>query len=140
MAASDLIDGGVDGCIVLLHIYQVMPLPSPFDTGGAGLAAMDEAVASESCVRLERLADALRRDVELMRAERLNAPTVQIETVVRQDGPCEGILAEAREREVERIAVGSHGHTGLMHFLLGSTAERVVRLANIPVLVVKGPT
>jgi len=32
--------------------------------------------------------------------------------------------------------MGTHGHTGLMHVLLGSVAEKVVRLAPCSVLVV----
>lgn len=38
------------------------------------------------------------------------------------------------------IVIGSHGHTGLMHLLLGSTAAHVVREAKCPVLVTKPET
>jgi len=43
----------------------------------------------------------------------------------------------ARESRADLIVLGSHGHTGLKRILLGSTAERVVRLAPCPVLVVR---
>jgi nucleotide-binding universal stress UspA family protein len=33
--------------------------------------------------------------------------------------------------------MGTHGHTGIQRFLLGSVAERVVRLAPCPVLVIR---
>jgi len=36
------------------------------------------------------------------------------------------------------IVIGTHGRTGLDHALLGSTAERVVRHAPCPVMVVRG--
>jgi nucleotide-binding universal stress UspA family protein len=36
--------------------------------------------------------------------------------------------------------IGTHGHTGLKHALLGSTAERVVRLSECPVLTVRKPS
>ncbi|MDQ3959947.1 MAG: universal stress protein, partial [Pseudomonadota bacterium] len=35
--------------------------------------------------------------------------------------------------------MGTHGHTGLAHMLLGSVTDRVVRLSNIPVLTVRLP-
>jgi len=35
------------------------------------------------------------------------------------------------------IVIGTHGNTGLKHLFLGSTAERVVRLAPCPVLTVR---
>ena len=39
--------------------------------------------------------------------------------------------------EADLIIISTHGYTGLKHVLLGSTAERVVRHAPCPVLVVR---
>lgn len=47
------------------------------------------------------------------------------------------IVAAAAELEADLIVTGSHGNTGLMHVLLGSTAERVIREASCDVLVIK---
>jgi nucleotide-binding universal stress UspA family protein len=44
----------------------------------------------------------------------------------------------ARECNVDLIVIASHGFTGLKHLLLGSTAEKVVRHAPCPVLVIRG--
>ena len=49
------------------------------------------------------------------------------------------IVRTAREQDVDLIVMGTHGRTGLAHMLIGSTAERVVRLAPCPVLTVKHP-
>jgi nucleotide-binding universal stress UspA family protein len=48
------------------------------------------------------------------------------------------ILAYADTHDVDLIVMGTHGRTGLDHFLLGSVTERVVRLADVPVLTVRG--
>ncbi len=45
----------------------------------------------------------------------------------------------ATDLEVQLVLVGTRGHTGLKHLLLGSVAEGVVRLAQCPVLVIKDP-
>ena len=37
------------------------------------------------------------------------------------------------------VVMGTHGRTGLRHFLIGSTAERVVRTSKVPVLTVPLP-
>jgi len=50
--------------------------------------------------------------------------------------PVEEIMKYAHDREVDLIVVGTHGHTGLSHMLLGSVAEKLVRLATCPVLTV----
>jgi len=49
------------------------------------------------------------------------------------------ICAVAANLSVDLIVIGSHGYEGLMHALLGSTAEHVVRSAHCPVLVYKNP-
>lgn len=48
------------------------------------------------------------------------------------------ICAAAQLHEADLIVMGTHGRTGLKHFVLGSTAERVVRYAPCSVLVVRG--
>ena len=56
---------------------------------------------------------------------------------------CSGILLSAREVDyagqhaIDLIILGSHGHTGLAHRLMGGVAEEIVRLAPCPVLTVK---
>jgi nucleotide-binding universal stress UspA family protein len=50
-----------------------------------------------------------------------------------------GAIARAATRlDVDVIAIGTHGRTGMSHVLMGSVAEAVVRNATVPVLVV-GP-
>ncbi|MCB1052511.1 MAG: universal stress protein [Acidobacteria bacterium] len=51
--------------------------------------------------------------------------------------PSTEIVHHADETNADLIVVGSHGRSGLSHFLLGSVAEQVLRKANCPVLVVK---
>jgi nucleotide-binding universal stress UspA family protein len=46
------------------------------------------------------------------------------------------ILRCASELGIDMIVMGTHGHTGIEHLLLGSVAERVVRGAKVPVLTV----
>jgi nucleotide-binding universal stress UspA family protein len=63
-------------------------------------------------------------------------PDVPI-TVARIGGdPAEEILRYARRHPIDLIVVGTHGHTGAGRMLLGNVAERVVRGARCPVLVV----
>ena len=54
--------------------------------------------------------------------------------------PVTRILEVAKKKKAVMIILGSHGRTGLSHFVVGSKAERVVQLSPIPVMVVKGST
>jgi len=51
--------------------------------------------------------------------------------------PGHGITAYAEEIEADVIVMPSHGRTGLKRLLIGSVAERVLRLAHCPVLVLR---
>jgi universal stress protein A len=51
--------------------------------------------------------------------------------------PADTIVRLARERHADLIVMATHGRTGLEHMVLGSVAEKVVRLAPCPVLTVK---
>ena len=50
----------------------------------------------------------------------------------------EQIIRAARSKKADLIVIGTHGHTGLAKFLLGSIASRVVAGASCPVLTVRG--
>ena len=53
-------------------------------------------------------------------------------------GPAaDAILREAKKWRADAIAMGTHGRRGLRHVVLGSEAERVVRLSPVPVLLVR---
>lgn len=61
---------------------------------------------------------------------------VTAQAVLLQGRPSYEIVEEARKRRADLIVMGTHGRTGLEHVVLGSVAERVVRLAACPVLTV----
>jgi nucleotide-binding universal stress UspA family protein len=49
------------------------------------------------------------------------------------------ILAEARDRAMDLIAMETHGRKGLTRLMLGSVADKVVRGSPLPVLVHRPP-
>lgn len=62
---------------------------------------------------------------------------VKIITDVRKGIPYEEILKNQQEQEIDLIVIASHGRTGLRKFLIGSVAEKVMRGAGCPVLLLK---
>lgn len=70
--------------------------------------------------------------------EKLADPKYQgVHTAVLMGEPAHGIANYAQEKQAELIVIPSHGRTGLTRLLIGSVAERVVRLAHCPVLVLR---
>jgi nucleotide-binding universal stress UspA family protein len=76
--------------------------------------------------------------VEKALQEKLAAPQYAgIHTAVLMGEPAHGIAHYAQEKGIELIVIPSHGRTGITRLLIGSVAERVVRLAHCPVLVLR---
>lgn len=73
-------------------------------------------------------------------AERVGRGGPAVEFEVREGSPAETICAVAEERSADLIVMGTRGRTGLAHVLLGSVAERTIRLAPCPVLTVNAAT
>ena len=53
-----------------------------------------------------------------------------------EGSPTEDIISTADNWNADLIVMGTHGRTGIMHLLIGSIAEHVLRHSKIPVLVV----
>ena len=60
----------------------------------------------------------------------------ELETVLRKGLDYVEINKYAEEKKVDLIVIATHGRTGLLHTLLGSVAEKVIRYAKRPVLVI----
>lgn len=108
-----------------LHVLHVLPFLIPTEPGVVW-ATVDDAHRIQHA--LENLREAVAK---------LNLGNIEME--VRLGDPGQIACDRAEELAAELIVVGSHGRTGLTRMLLGSVAERVVRLAHCPVLVVKMP-
>ncbi|HUU30274.1 MAG TPA: universal stress protein [archaeon] len=57
--------------------------------------------------------------------------------VVRGFSPYQEIIRVIGEENIDLVVMGTYGRGGVTHFIFGSTAEQVVRLANCPVLTVR---
>jgi nucleotide-binding universal stress UspA family protein len=72
------------------------------------------------------------------RAERATEGTVNVETMLlRGHDPAEEIVRVASDVGADLVVMGTHGHTGIAHALLGSVAGKVIRSFTGPVLTVR---
>jgi nucleotide-binding universal stress UspA family protein len=60
-----------------------------------------------------------------------------VSTYTLQGEAAPQIVAEAQRQHADLIVIGAHGQTGLSRFLMGNTAEVVVRTAHCPTLLVR---
>lgn len=87
----------------------------------------------------DTLSDEERKDkVRVFLEEKLTAMGYdKMPIEVRVGNPSAEIIDYAKKIAADLIVMPSHGRTGVEHFLIGSVAERVVRLSHCPVLILK---
>jgi nucleotide-binding universal stress UspA family protein len=108
-----------DAKITLLHAYSLPAMP--YAEGITFPIAEIEAAAR----------DALGAALERLKERRPNTDAVLSFGVAWQQ-----IIAAVTERDADMVVMGTHGRRGVARALLGSVAEKVVRLSPVPVLVV----
>jgi len=85
---------------------------------------------------LDAIEDRIERALEKLRDEKLAGTGCDI--VVRRDGsPGRAVAEVAKELNADLVIVGSHGRTGVKRLLLGSVAEKIVRLCECSVFVAR---
>jgi universal stress protein A len=111
----------------LLHVFE-----DPYVTAGAFSGETYLALPGD-------LRETMTADAKKQLAARLpgtEASTRQATSEVLMGGAARTIVDYAAAEQIDLIVMGTHGRTGLLHLLIGSVAERVVRTAPCPVLTV----
>jgi nucleotide-binding universal stress UspA family protein len=120
--AGRVVDDG--GEIVLLHVVDWVP--TVVEGAFVGMPNVQET---------NRVRDQSMQKLEEMRRAHAGLP-IRVEVVEGQ--PAAEIVDLAKRLPADVVVIGTHGRTGIGHLLLGSVAERVLRRASCPVLVVRG--
>jgi nucleotide-binding universal stress UspA family protein len=116
----------------LLLVHIVPPVPVPYQPTISPAPAFDITSYLQELVKIS--GDTLQTYV----TEHVPQGVPATSSVAAGD-PAYEILRLAKELESDIIVIATHGHGGWRHFLFGSVAEKVVRQAEIPVLVVHAP-
>jgi nucleotide-binding universal stress UspA family protein len=111
------------GTLCVLHVA-----PIPLNATEFSPISMDPYPVWEKSARAE---------LERLAAAHLGGRGVSYKIETRSGEAADGILAQAEEIEADLIVLATHGRRGVSHFLIGSVAERVIRSATRPVLVVR---
>ena len=121
-AAVDLA-AQVGAAITLVHAYE---LPMYSFPDGVVVSSPDVAkrITSDALERLEAA------------VERRKARGVSIQSVLRMGAAWDELNGVAEEQNAEVIVVGTHGRRGFSRVLMGSVAERMMRTAVCPLLVI----
>lgn len=112
------------GEIILLHMLELPSQGGDAITGGSNIP---EIMFFKNA--------ALRKLEELTEADYLKG--IEVSYSVLFEKAFDGILQVSKKNNVDFIVMGSHGATGFQEMFIGSNTEKVVRTAEVPVLVIK---
>jgi nucleotide-binding universal stress UspA family protein len=89
---------------------------------------VDQQWASQEILALQYLHDVLHR---------MDCKDVQVHLVVKMGLPAETIIDYAHLQQIDLIVMATHGRSGLKRWVYGSVADKVLRGANIPTLLIR---
>ena len=113
--------------ITLLRVIEPLNLPG------------DYVISHKDRKRIESEHRSAAEDYLRQLLSRLGDGGVGLHSEVIAGKVAEGIVDYAEKHEVDLIVMATHGRSGVSRWSLGSVADRVVRLACVPVLMVRAP-
>ncbi len=111
----------------IIHVIEPIIYPAEWGYSQLGLTELEQELHRMAQRELDTLLETLRAEGIAARGEILYGRA------------SEQITRYAQEHGIDLISMGTHGRSGLEHFLFGSTTERVLRKAPCPVLTVRLP-
>jgi nucleotide-binding universal stress UspA family protein len=107
-----------DATVRVIGVVDIQGAAGPFDAGGVDDAFVEnqKSQAREAIEAVEALTDQ------------------RVDAAVLEGTPATAIVDDAAEFDADLIVMGTHGRTGVHRYVVGSVTERVVRLADAPVL------
>jgi nucleotide-binding universal stress UspA family protein len=134
---SEYADCALDYAIELAKIFQArVTVLYVFHVPSLALGEAPPTVIDDT---LQAMETNVRQQAQKALARVLKAG-LQGDSIIVEGAPFQMITDVAKDKEADLIVMGTHGRTGLTHVLMGSVAERVVRIAPCPVLVTRGKT
>ena len=115
-----------DSKLHLLHCYQIQP---------GGVSPYGIAIPSSYFAEIR---DTAARQLAEWQEKHVPA-AIPVDASTMSEAPSEAIVMTANEIGADLIVMGTRGLSGFKHVLLGSVAERTVRLAPCPVMTVHAP-
>ncbi len=120
---AKLFAGKFNAELILLNIVEPVVFTADL-TMGQVIPSIESELYQKSEEKVKELVDSLRNKFNVRGVVKIGRPHVEI-------------IEFAKDEGVDLIIIGSHGHTGVEQLLFGSTAEKVIRKASCPVLIIK---
>ncbi len=110
-----------------LHVMHVVPNMTYF-------TPYESFLTPENLVAIERN---IEDEVESNFTKLLKNESVPTKSIIKTGAPFVEIIDYAKSESIDLIVMGTHGHSGIEHILIGNVAEKVVRKSPCPVMTIR---
>ncbi len=113
--------------LILLNVVEPVVFVADLTMGQVNVPSIESELIQKSEEKIREIVNSLKDKYNIKGEVKLGKPYAEI-------------IETAKSESVDLIVIGSHGHTGVEHLLFGSTAEKVIRKATCPVLIIRPQT
>ncbi len=110
--------------LILLNVVEPVVFITDLTMGQINIPSIESELLQKSEEKINELVNSLKNEYNVRGVVKLGKPYVEI-------------IEFSKNENIDLIVIGSHGHTGVEHLLFGSTAEKVIRKATCPVLIIR---
>jgi universal stress protein A len=116
------------GKLLLVHVIptSALMMTGPDAATGTMIVEIENAQLNEARTQMDKL----------VRKKKLKRESFT-SMIIKRGDPAQVVANQAKKQRASMIIMGSHGRTGLKRLVLGSIAERTLRYARCPVLIIK---
>ncbi|CUU09848.1 Universal stress protein family protein, partial [Candidatus Kryptobacter tengchongensis] len=106
------------------NVFEPVVFITDLTMGQINIPSIESELLQKSEEKINELVNSLKNEYNVRGVVKLGKPYVEI-------------IEFSKNENIDLIVIGSHGHTGVEHLLFGSTAEKVIRKATCPVLIIR---
>jgi nucleotide-binding universal stress UspA family protein len=123
--------------VTFIRVVEPVHIPTSPEAEGSAIYSTWDAQRIRNNVDSENMAAAEEYVTRI--AARNRYPGTEVEARVIMGRPAETLAEYAEQNGIDLIVIATHGLTGVSRWVWGSVADRVLRAACVPVLMVRAP-
>jgi nucleotide-binding universal stress UspA family protein len=123
--------------VVFVRVVEPAHLPVAAEFAGAGSFSEEDAAKARKVQDDHNKAEAKQYLNDIIKRSKYDGATLKAEVIMGK--PADSIAEYAEKHDVDLIVIATHGRSGISRWVYGSVADRVLRSACVPVLMVRAP-
>ncbi len=134
---ESLVRGCSTGHVTFIRVVEPVHIPTSPETEGSAIFSTRDAQRLRNNVESENMEIAEEYVTRI--AARNRYPGTEVEARVIMGKPAETLAEFAEQNGIDLIVIATHGLSGISRWVWGSVADRILRAACVPVLMVRAP-